>query len=148
MADRAAQQAEAVAGQPYEALRKQVIANLEGLARPCGAVPALRETVAAYQQYKLDIAGMGGAFGVVVANGLAALVAAYARCVAIDMYYLRQEDLEVLADRDVKGLIIYQEHDLHPGRYREYLVYEAARGAGIIRVFHSGAHYELVTMDG
>jgi hypothetical protein len=125
---------------PYVYLRSLVESNLDGLARAGGDVDALRELIGRQRNYGLNVNETATTFRPLVVEHAAQFLAAYSRCVAVPGYYLRDQDVMLLAQLYGKEAVLYRQHDVDPKRYQ--VISGNPEALNAVHVFHSGVHYE------
>ncbi|HZS37786.1 MAG TPA: hypothetical protein VFF06_13205, partial [Polyangia bacterium] len=140
--------------------------SLDGAEDPCIALlgsideSELRDAVESNFDLLHQILGMGGTnvdeflgyqkSAAQTGNGLLAFVTkwlehllpAYAPCVRRRGYYLRQEDLELLAQILGRPLVLVREDDRQPGMFVRVTPAPTVPEVNPLYVFHSGAHFE------
>ena len=99
-----------------------------------------------YEQYQADAKAAQSPFREFTDAHYDALMQAYANSVAIDGYYLRDEDLMVLADMSDRGLVIYVENSDRPGHFVAAVNHNPQGYADVLEVFHKGLHYERANL--
>ncbi|HEX3763823.1 MAG TPA: DUF4157 domain-containing protein [Kofleriaceae bacterium] len=118
--------------------------NLPGLMARAAGIPTARKLVARHTRYAADNAAAQPIYPAIVDAHAVALRNAYADVVVQNGYFLRQEDMVVLADIEQRGLILYRRHDQHADQYSEVLRHND--GVNPVHVFHTGDHYERSTL--
>ncbi len=95
-----------------------------------------------YAQYQAEATATQSPFRAFTEAHFDALMRAYSDSVAIEGYYLRDEDLRVLADMSQRGLVIYVADRDHRDRFVEAVNHNPQNYENVIEVFHQGDHYE------
>jgi hypothetical protein len=95
---------------------------------------------AQYLDYQQRLSKINHTYDPLIEHFYQDLMNAYSAAVATDGFYLRDVDLQVLADTKNKQLNLYRKSDLHT---RQYVVqpYGVANGE-LVEIYHQGAHYE------
>jgi hypothetical protein len=141
------------AGQRMQRLRAQseryinslLDSNLAGLIDYSSTIPALSALVRSYQDYQREAGTVQAAFHGFVHGSSQAFRTAYGSAVQLDGYYLRQEDMQTLADTQNRALIIYRRDDRDQTRFIRFLRYKEDAGSPI-HVFHAGIHWEHASL--
>ena len=118
--------------------------NLPGLMARSANIRDARRLVERHTEYAANNAAAQPIYPAIVDAHVVALRNAYADVVVQNGYFLRQEDMVVLADIQQRGLILYRRHDQHANQYSEVLRHNA--GVNPVHVFHTGDHYERSTL--
>ncbi|MBA3542676.1 MAG: hypothetical protein H0T79_23875, partial [Deltaproteobacteria bacterium] len=124
---------------PTSYLTKLIESCLDRLRPIAGSIPVLTELVVAHNSHNAPMVEQ--VFGELVQAKSADFLAAYARAVEDPGYYLRDIDLEVMADVQQRALFIYRESDVHPGQFVEHTRHNTEAG-NPMQIYHAGAHYE------
>lgn len=122
-------------------LNSVLSANLSMLTEYAGAIESLGGLVHDYRAYAADAGNVTAAFLPMVQRRSTDFRNAYATAVMDAGYYLRSEDMEVLADTQNRSLVIHRRDDRNPQRFINLPVYQPGR-SNPVRVFHSGVHWE------
>ena len=99
-----------------------------------------------YAQYQADAIATQSPFRAFTEANFDPLMRAYSNSIAQDGYYLRDEDLMVLADMTQRGLAIYVTDRDHRDRFVQAVNHNPRNYADIIEVFHQGEHYERANL--
>jgi hypothetical protein len=123
-------------GQDKTVLTKLILENIDLLV----ALSDNGDIQEQYAKYEQQLTMINHTYDSIIGHHYQALMNAYSKSVAVDGFYLRDVDLQVLADMQKKPLKLYRRSDLN---VRQYAVQTYGEWDGEpIEVYHRGAHYE------